>query len=189
MRDLSSETLESAILGALVDSFALRRAALVEDVIFEWTEPGSPPSSEAVNEAVDELFERQWLHETAEADDCAEQFFVLRLTEEGKAEWRRRNPLVDRLDTAWVMQSEFIYAPSEEIADRQARFWYEEIGSGEVDWSKKSIEPWTYELDDTGDVIHGARAVYPRARRASRLWKSFRSRIASLLTRSPRRRA
>jgi DNA-binding PadR family transcriptional regulator len=169
--DLSAQTLDSAILDSLVESFALNQASLMDDVIFEWDGPSAPPTTAEVAAAVDELLARGWLRETEESDE-GKRYLVVRLTDEGKAEWRRRNPLEQRLDKAWFAQGDFIYAPSEELADRAAKY-LEEFGFGDVDVSAKSIEPWTYELDDSGDVIHGVRVEYPRIRRVRRLWSAL----------------
>ena len=156
-----TEDLESAILDALVESFVLNRASLSDEVVFEWDRPGEPPSAAEVEASVADLLERGWL----------EEMEVVRLTDEGKAEWKRRNPLRERLHTAWFAQGDFVYAPSEEIADRVTRELVEEFGLRQYDPSTKTVEPWTYELDGSGDVIHGVRVEYrrePSLRRALR---------------------
>ena len=179
MGTVSADELHSAILGALVDSFALNRPSLVEEVIFEWDGAGPPPEKADVHRAIDDLLRRTWLGATEESDD-GRRYTVIRLTDEGKAEWRRRNPLEERLEKAWVAQGDVIYAPSEDIADSAARFLYEEIGSADVDLTVKNVEPWTYELDDTGDVINGVRVEFPAIRRGRRLWSELRAALFAL---------
>ncbi len=190
---MSSEELDSAILDALVESFALNRSFLIDEVIFEWDHAGATPSAEEVGAAVDGLLERSWLRETHEQDD-GERYSVIRLTDEGKAEWRRRNPLDERLEKAWFAQGDFIYAPSEEIAENAAKYFREDLGLGHAYVSPKSVVPWTYELEDSGDVIHGVRVEYLAVRGVRELLRELlgtglillRLRLAAW-RRSPRR--
>ena len=125
--------------------------------------------------AIDALAERDWLRETEEESDDGERWSVIRLTDEGKAEWRRRNPLEQRLENAWFALGDVIYAPSEAIADRAVRTLFEDIGPPDVDVTVKNVQPWTYELDGSGDVIEGVRVEFPVPRRLVRLWHGLLS--------------
>jgi|SRR5262245_22945872 len=155
--ELNAAGVESEILDSLVESFALTRPSLVEEVIDEWRSSGAPPSVAIVDAAVGELLARGLLR-TEEVSDEGASFSVVRLTDKGKTAWRRRNPLEGRLDTAWFADGDFIYAPSEEIARQAAR----ELGSPTgIEVATRNLESWTYELDDTGDVIEGVRLEWP----------------------------
>ena len=181
----SQADVEDAILNALVVDVALHRAALVESVVGEWyffappNADQAPPNASVVDVAIRRLQERGWLYERRERYD-GEEFDLVSLTDAGKAEWRRRNPLEERLESASFSQGAgdhaIIYAPSEEIADRIARDEYGTPFGFEVDLNVKKVEPSTYTLEGTGDVIAGVRVEHTKIRRLPRvlttLWLS-----------------
>ncbi len=168
----SRAELEDAILDTLVDYAPLNREALSLEVIDEWSRDSAIPDAEQVRSSIRDLEERKWLVEREEVLD-GERFTAFWLTDAGKAEWRRRNPLAERLPSACFAEGAgagwVVYAPSEELADRFIMDLSEMPNRLlEVNVSAKTVSAATYTLEETADVIDGVRVEYPKVRRPLR---------------------